>query len=138
MLGKLIVGKGGRQAPALLAGKLVAAKRLFEGVGVSRRKSPWAAHSPIRFVRPSKKLPKEAVMRGTLLAGNCLAAFQERYNTMRPHWCLRPALGADPPTPRDVYANGAQIVISSWQHWAKAAKKKLDQMMTAEAQKRAA
>ncbi len=34
MLGKLIVGKGGKKEPALPAGKVVAAKRLFEGVGV--------------------------------------------------------------------------------------------------------
>ena len=34
MLGELIVGKGGKKEPALPAGKLVAAKRLFEGVGV--------------------------------------------------------------------------------------------------------
>ncbi len=34
MLGELIVGKGGKREPALPAGKLIAAKRLFEGVGV--------------------------------------------------------------------------------------------------------
>ncbi len=35
MLGELIVGKGGKKAPAPLAGKLVAANRLFEGVIVA-------------------------------------------------------------------------------------------------------
>ena len=49
-----------------------------------------------------------------------------------------PAPGADPLTPHDVYVNGAKIIIPSWQYWAKAAKKWLDQMMTAEAQNRAA
>ncbi len=34
MLGELIVGKGGRKEPVPPAGKVVAAKRLFEGVGV--------------------------------------------------------------------------------------------------------
>ena len=34
MLGTLIVGKGGKKAPALPADEMVAAKRLFEGVGV--------------------------------------------------------------------------------------------------------
>lgn len=34
MLGTLIVGKGGKKAPALPADEVVAAKRLFEGVGV--------------------------------------------------------------------------------------------------------
>ena len=39
-----------------------------------RRKNPWAARSPIRFARPNKKLPKEAVMKGTLFAGISAAA----------------------------------------------------------------
>lgn len=69
---------------------------------------------------------------------DCLAAFQERYNVIRPHWALRPAPGADPLTPHDVYADGAEIIIPSWQHWAKAAKQKLDQMMAADAETRAA
>ncbi len=34
MLGQLIVGKGGKKEPALPADKAIAAKRLFEGVGV--------------------------------------------------------------------------------------------------------
>lgn len=69
---------------------------------------------------------------------DCLAAFHTRYNEIRPHWALRPAPGADPLTPHDVYAGGAQVIIPAWQHWAKAAKKKLDQMMTADANGEAA
>ena len=69
---------------------------------------------------------------------DCLAAFHERYNTIRPHWALRPAPGADPLTPHEVYAGGAEVIIPAWQHWARAAKKKLDQMMTADAQGQAA
>ena len=34
-------------------------------------------------------------------------------------------------------AYDAEIIILQWQHWAKAAKKRLDQMMTADAGKRA-
>ncbi len=34
MFGRLIVGKGGKKEPTLPAGKLVAANRLFEGIGV--------------------------------------------------------------------------------------------------------
>jgi transposase InsO family protein len=69
---------------------------------------------------------------------DCLAEFQERYNTVRPHWALRPEAGADPLTPHDVYAGGAEIVIPAWQHWARAAKKKLDQMIADDARGKAA
>ena len=48
------------------------------------------------------------------------------------------APGDDPLTPHDVYANGAEIIIPSWQHWAKAAKQKLDQMMAPDAETGAA
>ena len=69
---------------------------------------------------------------------NGLAAFRKRYNEIRPHWALRPAPGADPLTPNDVYAGAAEVIIPVWQHWAKAAKKKLDNMMAADAQGQAA
>lgn len=69
---------------------------------------------------------------------DCLAAFQDRYNTIRPHWALRPRPGADPLTPHEVYAEAAEIVIPKWQHWAKAAKQRLDEMMAADAGQRAA
>ncbi len=62
----------------------------------------------------------------------------ELYNTIRPHWALRPAPNADPLTPHDVYANGAEVITPAWQHWARAAKKKLDQMMTADTRSQAA
>jgi putative transposase len=65
----------------------------------------------------------------------CLVAFRDRYNTIRPHWALRPAPGADPLTPHEVYAGGAEIVIPRWQHWARAARKRLDQLIAADAQK---
>ena len=68
----------------------------------------------------------------------CLVAFQERYNVISSHWALRPASGADPLTPLDVYADGAECIISSWRNWAKAAQQKLDQMMAAVAETRAA
>ena len=57
---------------------------------------------------------------------------------IRPHWALRPAPGADPMTPHEVYAGGAEVIIPAWHHWTRAAKKKLDQMMTADAQSQAA
>ncbi|MEO5331568.1 MAG: IS3 family transposase [Magnetococcus sp. YQC-5] len=70
--------------------------------------------------------------------GHCrqsLAAYHEVYNTIRPHWALRPEGGGDPVTPADVYAGGVSITIPKWQHWAKAAKKKLQEMMEADADK---
>ncbi len=70
--------------------------------------------------------------------GHCrqsLDAYQEVYNTIRPHWALRPESGGDPVTPADVYAGGVSITIPKWQHWAKAAKKKLQEMMDADADK---
>ncbi len=69
---------------------------------------------------------------------DCLATFQHRYNTVRPHWALRPDPGADPMTPHEVYADGAEIIIPRWQHWARAAKARLDEMMAADARKPAA
>jgi transposase InsO family protein len=67
--------------------------------------------------------------------GHCrdsLAAFQERHNTLRPHWALRPAPGADPLTAHEVYAGSGEIIIPRWQHWARAAKQRLDDMLVAD------
>ena len=50
-----------------------------------------------------------------------------------PHWSLIPQAGGDPMTPYDVYVEGKTIRIPKWQGWAKAAKAKLDEMMTEEA-----
>lgn len=69
---------------------------------------------------------------------DCLVAFQNRYNTVRPHWALRTTAGADPLTPQDVYTAGAEVIVPRWQHWAREAKKRLDEMMAADARPRAA
>ncbi|MHC4644982.1 MAG: transposase [Planctomycetota bacterium] len=66
-------------------------------------------------------------------AERCLEEFRGRYNTIRPHWSLIPQAGGDPMTPYDVYVEGKTIRIRKWQGWAKAAKAKLDKMMTEEA-----
>ncbi len=58
-----------------------------------------------------------------------LTAFRERYNTVRPHWALRPQDGGDPLTPRDVYVLGRTTTLPAWQTWARAAKHKLDAMI---------
>ena len=57
-----------------------------------------------------------------------LEAFRQRYNTLRPHWALRPSPNADPMVPHDVYAEGHQPILPAWQGWAKAAKAKLEEM----------
>jgi len=63
----------------------------------------------------------------------CLSEFRDRYNNKRPHWSLIPAEGGDPLTPSEVYVDGRKTQIPKWQGWAKAARKKLDQMMEAAA-----
>jgi hypothetical protein len=63
----------------------------------------------------------------------CLSEFGNRYNNKRPHWSLIPVEGGDPLTPYDVYVEGRKTQIPKWQGWAKAARKKLDQMMEAAA-----
>ena len=63
----------------------------------------------------------------------CLEEFRVRYNTIRPHWALIPQQGGDPMTPHDVYVEGKATAIPRWQGWAKAAKAKLDELMTEEA-----
>jgi len=66
-------------------------------------------------------------------AEQCLKEFHLRYNTIRPHWALIPQVGGDPMTPCDVYVDGKTIQIPKWQGWARAAKAKLDEIMTEEA-----
>jgi putative transposase len=66
-------------------------------------------------------------------ARQCLGEFRRRYNRIRPHWALVSQQGGDPMTPYDVYVEGKAIGIPKWQGWAKAAKAKLDKMMTEEA-----
>lgn len=63
----------------------------------------------------------------------CLEEFRVRYNTIRPHWALIPQEGGDPMTPHDVYVEGKTTAIPKWQGWAKAAREKLDKLMTEEA-----
>ena len=58
-----------------------------------------------------------------------LAAFRERYNTVRPHWALIPEEGGDPLTPHDVYVHARVTTLPAWQPWAKAARAKLDAMI---------
>ncbi|HAT49706.1 MAG: transposase [Nitrospirae bacterium] len=62
-----------------------------------------------------------------------LEKYRITYNTIRPHWALKPEDDGDHLTPEDVYVKGAVVTIPKWQHWAKAAKKKLDQMMEEDA-----
>ncbi|MBF0141671.1 MAG: hypothetical protein HQL74_15520 [Magnetococcales bacterium] len=98
---------------------------------LQRNWGPWSGS-----IRPSRL--KEVYWRLYDNPGHCrqsLEAYHEVYNTIRPHWALRPEGGGDPVTPADVYAGGVSITIPKWQHWAKAAKKKLQEMMEADADK---
>ena len=61
-------------------------------------------------------------------ARESLESFRRRYNDIRPHWALTPIDGGDPVTPTDVYAYGQVVQLPKWQGWAKAARKKLEQM----------
>ena len=63
---------------------------------------------------------------------DCLDAYRKTYNTIRPHWALRPESGGDPVTPDDVYRHGVRITIPKWQGWARAARCKLDALMDGE------
>ena len=63
----------------------------------------------------------------------CPDEFRVRYNTMRPHWALLPPEGGDLMTPHEVYVDGQAMAITKGQGWAKAAKEKLDQLMSQEA-----
>lgn len=57
-----------------------------------------------------------------------LEVFRRRYNDVRPHWALIPPEGGDPITPTDVYVHGQAVQLPKWQGWAKAARKKLEEM----------
>jgi transposase InsO family protein len=63
----------------------------------------------------------------------CLEEFRTRYNQRRPHWSLVPEEGGGPLIPAEVYTGSRSIKIPRWQGWAREAKKKLDQMLAAEA-----
>ena len=63
----------------------------------------------------------------------CLEEFRTRYNRRRPHWALVPEEGGDTLVPEEVYTGSRSIKIPRWQAWARGAKKKLDQMLAAEA-----
>ncbi len=62
-------------------------------------------------------------------ARESLEVFRRRYNDVRPHWALIPVEGGDPVTPTDVYVHGQAVQLPKWQGWAKAARKKLDDMV---------
>ncbi|MDE0309039.1 MAG: DDE-type integrase/transposase/recombinase [Acidiferrobacterales bacterium] len=62
-------------------------------------------------------------------ARRCLEEFRVRYNETRPHWALKPLGGGDVLVPSEVYVDGLAVGIPSWQGWAKAAKKKLDEVV---------
>lgn len=66
-------------------------------------------------------------------ARESLAVFRERYNQLRPHWALLPAGGGDVLTPADVYIKGMKTELPKWQHWAKEAKRKLDEQLQLQA-----
>ncbi len=61
-------------------------------------------------------------------ARRCLKEFRRRYNEVRPHWALRPVAGGDPVTPHQVYVQGQSVGLPKWQGWARAAKRKLQQL----------
>jgi transposase InsO family protein len=63
-------------------------------------------------------------------ARRCLAEFRERYNTLRPHWALMPEEGGEPWVPAEVYAGGRTILIPRWQAWARAAKARLEELIS--------
>jgi len=46
---------------------------------------------------------------------DCLEAYRDLYNRVRPHWSLIPSDGGDPLTPEDVYRHGAKVEIPAWQ-----------------------
>ena len=58
-----------------------------------------------------------------------LAEFRERYNTVHPHWALRPEEGSDPLIPHGVYVHAHATILPAWQTWAIAATAKLDAMI---------
>ncbi|HVX14278.1 MAG TPA: integrase core domain-containing protein [Pirellulales bacterium] len=61
----------------------------------------------------------------------CLAEFRARYNEQRPHWALIPEEDGDPLVPAEVYQRQRTIQLPRWQTWARAAQKKLEEMLVA-------
>jgi putative transposase len=55
-----------------------------------------------------------------------LEIFRQRYNTVRPHWALKPEAGGDVVTPDAVYRGQVRTSIPRWQAWACDAKRRLD------------
>jgi len=55
-----------------------------------------------------------------------LEIFRQRYNTVRPHWALKPEAGGDVVTPEAVYRGQVITSIPLWQSWARDAKRRLD------------
>lgn len=64
---------------------------------------------------------------------DCLEAYRDLYNRVRPHWSLIPTDGGDPLTPEEVYCHGRKVKLPAWQGWAKAAKAKLEALMERDA-----
>ena len=64
-----------------------------------------------------------------------LALFRDRYNTLRPHWALKPQSGGDVVTPEAVYRGQIATTIPRWQGWAKDAKARLETKLAALAPK---
>lgn len=64
-----------------------------------------------------------------------LAVFRDRYNTLRPHWALKPACGGDVVTPEAVYRGQVVTTIPRWQGWARDAKARLEAKLAALAPK---
>lgn len=64
-----------------------------------------------------------------------LGIFRDRYNTLRPHWALKPAAGGDAVTPEAVYRGIVTPTIPRWQGWARDAKERLDKKLAALAPK---
>lgn len=65
------------------------------------------------------------------VARESLEVFRDRYNRYRPHWALVPEEGGDPLTPYDIYVDGRRTQLPRWQGWAREAKKKIDEEISA-------
>jgi len=65
----------------------------------------------------------------TRYCGSCDHGF---YNRVRPHWALRPVAGGDVLTPHEVYTGQLEVELPRWQGWARAARRKLQELLDAE------